>query len=164
MSQECNTRAAFARTQNQACDQLSYSNAWFCANTRSFHYWYFTKKMSCSRWGKMKLLSDSRSNGEVIKWQPWKYKHFSNHFLTAQIKFTEQKCLLLVHCGMKTEHNPIITGYFTSFGVPEVSWQEQKCRSSMSQRDLFPADFRFYFFLGWMPFQFLEQCNKGKKG
>lgn len=101
--------------------------------------------------------------GKVIKWQPWKYKHFSNPFLTAQIKFMEQKRLLLVHHSTKTEHNLIIIRYFTSFGVPEVSWQEQKCHSSMSQRFI-SCWFEILFFLEWMHFQFLKQCTKDKKG
>lgn len=43
------------------------------------------------------------------------YNHLFNYFLTAQLKFMEQKHLLLIHLSVKTEHNLVVTGYFNSF-------------------------------------------------
>lgn len=105
----------FARTQNQAGDQLSYSNTGLHANTRRFYYEYFTKrKRHIADEEKIKLLPKSRNsgrsndmtNGEVQIFQP--LPDCPNKIHTIE--------MLLIGKIQCEDRAPS-----TSFGVPEIS-------------------------------------------
>lgn len=67
MSQSVTQEQHLPGLKTRPCDQLFYSNARFCANTRSFHYRYFTKKTKTQTTrheaDEVKLFPSNRSNG-----------------------------------------------------------------------------------------------------